>query len=215
MLKSKNKLLHKAIAFVLTFSLLATLVSFNFTASASETEVIIINTPEDLINFATKVNNGTYVNVSAKLGNDNITVGSEWTPIGNKTNKFTGVFDGNGKTITFNSGISDGEYVGLFGINDGTIKNVTVEGIIDSSTETAFIGGIAGLNRGIIKECTNNIVITAAGFKAYAGGIAGVMTSGTIDTCKNNAAINVNIRNNDSTDVTDHEAAAGLSLIHI
>lgn len=209
MLKSKNKLLHKAIAFVLTFSLLATLVSFNFTASASETEVIIINTPEDLINFATNVNNGTYVNVSAKLGNDNITVDSEWTPIGNKTNKFTGVFDGNGKTITFNSGISDGEYVGLFGINDGTIKNVTVEGKIDSSTETAFIGGIAGLNRGIIKECTNNINITAAGFKAYAGGIAGVMTSGTIDTCKNNADINVNIENNDSTDVTDHEAAAG------
>ena len=37
MLKSKNKLLHKALAFVLTFSLLATLVSFNFTASAEIT----------------------------------------------------------------------------------------------------------------------------------------------------------------------------------
>lgn len=213
MLKSKNKLLHKALAFVLTFSLLATLVSFNFTASAAggdgtATSPYEISNLDDLNNFATDVNNGTFTNVYAKL-TDSFSVDTNWTPIGNETHKFTGVFDGNGKTITFNNITVDNGYVGLFGINEGTIKNVTVEGSISSSTEKAFVGGVAGLNRGTITNCENNATINTTGVNSYAGGIAGVMQNGTIESCKNTGAITVTVSNNSSSDVTDHEASAG------
>lgn len=218
MLKSKNKLLHKALAFALTFSLLATLVSFNFTANAAggtygsgngtASDPYIIDDVADLTAFATLVNGGD-TDTCAKLS-DTFNVGaiSDWTPIGNADNKFTGVFDGNGQTITIN--ITDGDYVGLFGVNEGTIKNVTVAGDISSSTEKAFVGGVAGLNRGTITNCTNSATISATGANSYAGGIAGVMQYGTIDTCTNSDTINVNVSSDtSSSDITDHEASAG------
>lgn len=212
MLKSKNKLLHKAIAFVLTFSLLASLVSFNFTASAlagEGTEQIPykIATLDDLKEFATNINNGKYTNVYAKLTTD-ITITDSWTPIGNTDHKFTGVFDGDNKTINFN-GTTNGEYVGLFGINEGTIKNVKVAGTITSDTELAFVGGVAGLNRGTITNCESSVEITANGVNSYAGGIAGVMQNGTIDSCKNIGEISVNVTSKVDNDVTKQEASAG------
>lgn len=218
MLKSKNKLLHKALAFVLTFSLLATLISFNFTASAeingagSASNPYTITTAEDLKTFANSVNAGQseYTNAYVKLAdNSNITITDSWTPIGNANHKFTGVFDGNNKTITFNGSISDGDYVGLFGINEGTIKNVTVAGSISSSAAKAFVGGVAALNRGTIINCENGATINTTGVNSYAGGIAGVMQYGTIESCKNSGAITVSVSGNTSDDVTDHEASAG------
>lgn len=212
MLKSKNKLLHKALAFVLTFSLLASLVSFNFTASAlagegTEQTPYKIATLDDLKEFATNINNGTYTNVYAKLTTD-ITITDSWTPIGNTDHKFTGVFDGDNKTINFN-GTTNGEYVGLFGINEGTIKNVKVAGTITSDTELAFVGGVAGLNRGTITNCESSVAITANGVNSYAGGIAGVMQNGTIESCKNSGAITVHVTNKVTNDVTKQEASAG------
>lgn len=215
MLKSKNKLLHKALAFVLTFSLLATLVSFNFTANALNTleesgtasDPYIIDDVADLTAFATLVNGGD-TDTCAKLSDNFSGEITSWTPIGNADHKFTGVFDGNGQTITIN--ITDGDYVGLFGVNEGTIKNVTVAGSISSSTEKAFVGGVAGLNRGTITNCTNSATISATGANSYAGGIAGVMQYGTIDTCTNSDTINVNVSSDtSSSDITDHEASAG------
>lgn len=219
MLKSKNKLLHKALAFVLTFSLLASVVSFNFTASAltgtgTEQTPYEIASLEDLNAFANKVNNGEATNAYAKLTAD-ITINDSWTPIGNGTNKFTGVFDGsngNGEkyTITFTN-ISDNtaDYVGLFGINEGTIKNVKVAGTITSGTELAFVGGVAGLNRGTITNCENNATINTTGVNSYAGGIAGVMQNGTIESCKNSGVITVHVTNKVTNDVTKQEASAG------
>lgn len=217
MLKSKNKLLHKTIAFVLTFSLLASLVSFNFTANAEITGEGTANNPytidtlDDLKTFASKVNEGEskYTNAYVKLAdNSNITITDSWTPIGNAENKFSGVFDGNGKTITFST-VTDGDYVGLFGINEGTIKNVKIVGTISTNTELAFVGGVAGLNRGTITNCTNSATISATGANSYAGGIAGVMQNGTIESCKNSGDVTVTVSNNNSNDVTDHEASAG------
>lgn len=218
MLKSKNKLLHKAIAFVLTFSLLASLVSFNFTASAAggnygggngtANDPYIIDDVTDLNTFASLVNSGT-TNACAKLS-DSFNVGaiSDWTPIGNAENKFSGVFDGNGKTITFST-VTDGDYVGLFGVNEGTIKNVTVAGNISSSTTKAFVGGVAGLNRGTITNCTNSAEISATGANSYAGGIAGVMQYGTIETCTNSGNVSVRVSDTATGDITNHEASAG------
>ena len=215
MLKSKNKLLHKALAFVLTFSLLAALVSLNFTVSALEeagtaSEPYKISDEQDLKDFAAAVLSNN--NVYAVLEQD-IILSESWTPIGKNSDgtfvKYTGVFDGGNNTITFST-VTDGEYVGLFGINEGTIKNVTVAGSsISSSTKKAFVGGVAGLNRGTITNCENSATIKTTGVNSYAGGIAGVMQNGTIESCKNTGAITVTVSDNSSSDVTDHEASAG------
>ena len=212
MLKSKNKLLHKALAFVLTFSLLATLVSFNFTANATEiiggtgtiSNPYLISDKAELIAYAKLFVNGNEL-YSAKLDND-ITVNASWTAI----NKFSGTLDGDGHTIYFNGGISsasNGLY-GFCGINEGTITNLIIEGSVTVSGEKDFVGSIAGLNRGSISNCTNKMNITASGKNTYAGGIVGVMDSGTISNCKNNGTISVTTTT-ESTDVKDKESSAG------
>jgi hypothetical protein len=72
---------------------------------------------------------------------------------------FLGVFDGNNKKISGLVINSHNNYLGLFGVISaadglqGTIKNLTVEGVaIDSSASN--IGGLCGLNQaGIIEKC--------------------------------------------------------------
>lgn len=209
----KNKLLHKALAFVLTFSLLATLVSFNFTANATGinggtgtiSTPYLISDEAELIAYAKLFVNGNEL-YSAKLDND-ITVTANWTAI----EKFTGYLDGNGHKISFNKGITgttNGLY-GFCGINEGTITNLTVAGSnVTVSNEKDFVGSIAGLNRGTISNCINEMNVSASGKNTYAGGIAGVMDSGTISNCKNNGNISVTTTT-ESTDVTDKESSAG------
>ena len=77
----------------------------------------------------------------------------EWTPIGSESNRYTGTFDGNGKTI---SGIyinTDEDNQGLFGcIGDinksgtGTVKNLGIEDSWISGGDN--VGGIAGYTAG-------------------------------------------------------------------
>lgn len=212
MLKSKNKLLHKALAFVLTFSLLATLVSFNFSASAltgngTAANPYQITNESELNEFKGKVESGeadAYAKVTASFS-----VTAAWTPIGGSdgTTSYTGVFDGGNNTITFSS-MTDGKYVGLFASNAGTIKNLTVAGTVSSiSTELAFVGGIAGKNTGNIVDCKNSIGFSASGKNAVVGGITAV-SSGKVSNCTNEESIGVTT-NTTTGDVTDKEATAG------
>lgn len=212
MLKSKNKLLHKALAFVLTFSLLATLVSFNFTASALEESgtadnPYIIENEQDLKDFANEVSSNP--SACAKLSeNANISISTAWTPIGGSTEPttYTGVFDGNGGTINF-GGITDGAYIGLFASNAGTIKNLTVSGNVSAGTTLAFAGGIAAQNKGNIINCTNKVNFTTGAEDAVIGGIT-AMSSGKVSNCTNEGTITVTT-NTSTGDVTNKEATAG------
>ena len=121
----------------------------NLTGSGTESEPYLISTQSDLETFAKDVNSGiSYKGQFIKL-TDNIKCdydeNNQWTPIGNYDNRFQGTFDGNGKTI---SGLyfdnSDQNYVGLFGYNEGTIKNV---GVVDSYFNGyKSIGGVCGDN---------------------------------------------------------------------
>ena len=74
---------------------------------------------------------------------------SSWIPVSKLTsNAFAGTFDGNGHCIkNLYSSFYQGGYVGLFGyVNGGTIKNLTVEGVIESSCSDQ--GMIAGFSVG-------------------------------------------------------------------
>ena len=99
---------------------------------------------------------------------------NEWTPIGNKDNKFQGTFDGQGHKIANLLITGNNSYVGLFGFTtNGEIKNLVVEnakvsgylgvGVVAGSPYTskfnditvqghvevngmAYVGGVGGRN---------------------------------------------------------------------
>ena len=118
-----------------------------------------------------------------------------WTPIGSdKEHAFTGTFDGNGHTIRELYINSNSEYAGLFGYvgADGTVKNLTVEGVVNrdaTQLEDAYTGGIVGYNGGTVEGCTNKCDVTvSANDYAYTGGITGI-NYGTVSYCNNSGCV--------------------------
>ena len=121
-------------------------------------------------------------------------------PIGTESTPFTGVFNGNGKKITSLT-ITAEEDVGMFGVSEGTIKNVTVESCTISSSK-GRVGAIAGRNRGVIENCkvldgtvdaNGGITIKDEGgerIESRVGGICGEnYNNGVIKSCTNSADI--------------------------
>lgn len=101
---------------------------------------------------------------------------ANWNPIGDN-NPFKGIFDGNGHCIkNLYSSLYQGGYVGLFGsVYGGTIKNVTVEGVIKSSCSNQ--GMIAGESVGAnYYNCVAKGRIITSGNVEYVGGITGWFT---------------------------------------
>lgn len=115
-----------------------------YDANTSATEFTISDSA-DLAGLAKLVNAGnSFSGKTIKLGDDIDLGGKDWTPIGNSTNKFEGVFDGNEKTISnlfINS--STKSDIGLFGftqrgeVKNFTLKNAKVTGYLD-------VGVVAG-----------------------------------------------------------------------
>ena len=108
-----------------------------------------------------------------------------WTPIG--VNGYEGTFDGQGHTISglyFNN--SEGDLVGLFGGNSGTIKNV---GVVDSYFYGHFnVGGVCGSNSngGKITGCYNTGTVSG---NDGVGGVCGDNYIATITGCYNTGAV--------------------------
>ena len=138
--------------------------------------------------FANRVNEAKKYDICAVL-TSNITVNSSvlksdgtlnsskqstfkaWTPIGNsQTNTYSGTFDGNGKTISglyLNDASKD--YVSLFGVSYGTIKNV---GVVDTYFHgKSYLGAICGYNIGTVMSCFSKSYIYGANINV--GGVCG------------------------------------------
>ena len=90
------------------------------------------------------------------------------------------------------------ESIGIVGVNNGTVENVTtfvnIDVAINNSTER--VGGVVGTNYSVIKGCTNhgNIDVTGkAKMKPWIGGIVGMMESGCtgVENCVNTGDISV------------------------
>ena len=104
---------------------------------------------EGLKNIASLVNSGaTGINIT--LDTDLDLTDMEWTPIGaDYNNAYTGIFDGNGKTITgltFNQ--SETNNVGLIGSlgENGIVRDVKLDKVTIKANNN--VGGIVGGNRG-------------------------------------------------------------------
>lgn len=119
------------------------------------------------------------ITAHAKLVNDIDLVyasASSWIPV-SKSNAFAGTFDGNGHCIkNLYSSFYQGDFVGLFGyVNGATIKNLTVEGVIESSCSNQ--GMIAGQSVGAnFYNCVAKGRINTSSSADYVGGITGWVT---------------------------------------
>ncbi len=103
--------------------------------------------------------------------------GSEWVPIGTSDSPFTGVFEGNGYSI-FDFRITETETnAGLFGYNNGTIKNLGVQYF--TIANSGYAGGLVAYNSGTIINCYATGTVTET---SYAGGLV-AYNSGTIINC--------------------------------
>ncbi len=137
-----------------------------------------ISTAEELKNISL---NGKYI-----LLNDIDLGGAEWTPIGTSDDPFIGEFDGQGYAIS-NFKITPRVYVGLFGYNEGVIKNLGVENFtVNVSLSSGYrgnvyTGGLVGYNSGAITNsyatgevgATSTSTYTFTSFYVYAGGLVG------------------------------------------
>ena len=193
-------------------SLVITVLSLSFwTVSASAAEitpskpdeingVYQIGTAAELYGFAELVNSGNtgasavltkdiVVNIDVLKADGTLNSGTftDWTPIGDDSNQYTGTFDGQGYTISglyFNNEYADN--VGLFGyLGSGEIKNV---GVIDSYFNGyRFVGGVCGDNNsGIITGCYNTGTVSGVD---DVGGVCGDNNSGTITGCYNTGTV--------------------------
>ena len=117
-----------------------------------------------------------------------IALPDDWTPAGNGTrsgasftgDSYTGIFNGNGKTI---SNVKNS----LFGVVTGTVKNVKLVAAIDN-TESDSVGAVARiLAGGTISDVT--VSGSVKGEKAVGGVVGRVLAAGTVSNCTNSATV--------------------------
>ncbi len=136
----------------------------------------LIQSDDDWIRFC--LNLDTYKASVIKLTNDiNAT-----TIAGTSDNPFTGTFDGDGHTLTFNW-TATGEYCAPFSyINDATFNNLHVAGTITTSYRRT--GGLIGQSFGTssINNCRSSVeIISSYNGDAIRGGFAAALGGGTLN----------------------------------
>ena len=150
-----------------------------------------VTSAEGLKNIAKLVNDGnTGIDITLT---GNITLTGEWTPIGTKSQPYTGIFDGNGHTITGLTVTTSDRYVGLFGCigSGGKVKNVKLEGVkIESDNGTSDVGGVAGWSYGNIENCSVSGSVSGSGMNGVAGGVVGYQSGGFLTGCSSSATVN-------------------------
>ena len=139
---------------------------------------VTISTAEGLFYFAKKVNAGNnFAGKTVTLANDIDLNNEKWTPIGvfsTNATWFKGTFDGQNHAVTgLKVEESKKNGVGFFGkVYTGTIKNLTVEGSVSTSSST-YVGGIVGHGYATITNCTFKGSVGSTDNTMQVGGIAG------------------------------------------
>ena len=152
----------------------------------TSTDPYIISSAADLQQLANDVNNdgnnysGKYLKLTADITLDTVEDGqSNFTPIGDYSNQFSGTFDGDGHTISnLTINLPDNDYVGLFGNvgTGGTVQNVTLDNANISGNN--YVGGLVGHNGGTV---SGNTAIATVGGDDSIGGLVGYnYVSGTV-----------------------------------
>lgn len=154
---------------------------------------LTISTAQELMDFATKINDGTYpvdstVDMVVELTADIDMTGYDWTPIVASTTAaadFCGTFDGNDHTISnlyIDNKAENGSWLGLFGGITGNIQNVHVTGEfydLSSGTSGYYFGPVVGFTNGDVTGCTVDFTVYGEDGKLRGqviGGVVGFIT---------------------------------------
>lgn len=171
-----------------------------------------ITKPEELAWLAQTVNAGenTFADKTVKLEQDidlselcyavDEDTAISWTPIGDASHPFKGMFDGGGHTVSGLYISLTGEwtsstnklYQGLFGrVQSGTVQNLIVCGSVSvvnaENKQTRYIGGVVGGNAGTVQNCGFYGTVTA---KKTNKGVESDSTSSNGGVVGNGNAIN-------------------------
>ena len=141
-----------------------------------------IGTPAELAWFAEKSKQDS-TDLKAVLTADLDLNNNVWTGIGGQSADmgFAGTLDGAGHTIK-NLYLKNGK--GLIPYNKGTVKNLTLEGLLKGGDETA---ALTGTNAGTLEDITSRVTVTGGNKIA---GIAGNNTKdGVVKDCHNTGAV--------------------------
>ena len=149
-----------------------------WSGTGTEEDPYLICNREQMEMLASRVNSGEkYVNKFFCLNNDISYNSGSCTPIGSsEENCFSGIFDGNGHSISdIRSTNATSSYQGIFGYSNGYVRNLKAENC--SFYGLAYTGIIVGYNEGNIVNCRvdNNCCVryqNNAGQQCF-GGIAG------------------------------------------
>jgi len=142
--------------------------------------------------------------------------GKCWSAISDYPNSFKGVIDGCGYTISELKCISnnDTDVFGLFGYNEGIIKNLGVTNgkIILNSSDEPTVGGIVACNYGTVSNCyfTGLINIVCDDYSC-AGGIVG-SNYGSIEACCNTGSISISSKSSSKDVYINSGGIAGENL---
>ena len=154
-----------------------------------------VTSAEGLKNIAKLVNEEGKTDIDITL-TGNITLTGEWTPIGTKSQPYTGTFNGGGHTITGLTVTGSDEYTGLFGRigSGGKVMNVKLEGVqITSDIISGYVGGVAGWSYGTIEYCSVSGSVSGSGSDGYGGcivgGVVGYQVGGAITGCSSSATV--------------------------
>ncbi len=117
----------------------------------------------------------------------------EWTAKFDDDNPFKGVFDGKGHTVTYTISSLTGKYASLIGVNEGTIKSLSVNATInltidENNTENQiFVGGVAGKSTKYIGavDVTSFVAnVSATSKTVYVGGVVALNHGGDVKSSK-------------------------------
>jgi hypothetical protein len=102
---------------------------------------------------------------------------------------FSGIFDGAGHKITnltINTNGAKNDFLGLFGYNDGEIKNLGLENVsVTGGNQSSCLGGLVGWNNndGNISNCYSTGAVTGGNNSSDIGGLVGYNSFSNISNC--------------------------------
>jgi hypothetical protein len=136
------------------------------------------------------INLSSYTGTTAVIARD--IDNSDWIFDGDA---FTGIFDGDGHTIsnlTINTGGAGNDFLGLFGcIDGGEMKNLDLENVrIIGGNTSAYVGCLIGGNySGTISNCRSTGDVRSGTPSECVGGLMGLNYSGNISNCSSSGFV--------------------------
>ena len=176
----------------------------------SETDPYLIETLDDFLNIRNIIaaNSYTHFKMTANIDMSSI---KDWTPINPVNEAFGIMFDGDGHKITGFT-CTSGTWASLFGVLHGTVKNLTVENAIISTTSSSPCGIIAawvGNNDGSLQGRLENVHVingkVSNSGTTQIGGLTGRSGEGTFLNCSFNGTVE-----RTSTTASDYMPVGGL-----